>query len=208
MDLLMFTSKYARCKVYKKYLLLFGCILFASITISCHKKIININSPQLCVTDSLNILYLNNTATNPELRNLLDSARYRVTFQFYHDSTGFFNLCGWQMKDTTGSFHSGGKLLHETSQSALSIAGTNISLGNIHIGKSGRDSLYADTNKPGFEYILFVPRKRIDLADGINNVVYDVYRSSALPDPVHPFVPLPANMIASIADPSPPHKAI
>jgi hypothetical protein len=206
MDLLIFTSKSTSCKVYKKYLVLFGCILFASITTSCHKNISKINSPQLCVADSLHILYLNNTANNPELKKLLDSARYRVTFQFYHDSTGALNLDAWPMIDTSGIYmKNSAKLLHEASASGISISGVKVNIGNIHLDQVGRDSLYSDTNRTGYQYILFFPRIQIDTLKGLNNVVYDVYGSPTLPIPGPP-PPPPSIKIATIAKPSPPYK--
>jgi hypothetical protein len=203
MDTSTFTSKYTSCKVYKKYLLLFGCIWFSCTIISCHVK----QNPQLCVTtDSLHILYLNNTANNPELKNLLDSARYRVTFQFYHDSTGVLNLDAWPMTDTSGIYmKTSAKLLHEASVSGISIASVKVNIGNLHLDQIGRDSLYGDTNRTGYQYIIFVPRIQIDTIKGVNNVVYDVYGRPALPPPDPG--PFPSsNKIATIANPSPPYK--
>ena len=202
MDLLIFTSKYAGCKVYKKYLVLFGCILYACTIISCKSK----QNTQVCAADSLHILYLNNTPTNPELRNLLDSAKYKVSFQFYHDSTGFLNLGAWPMIDTSGIYmKNSAKLLHEASVSGISITGVKVNMGNIHLDQVGRDSLYSDTNRTGYQYILFVPRIQIDTVMGVNNVVYDVYGRPALPPPdPGPFPP--SNKITTILNPSPPYK--
>jgi hypothetical protein len=202
MKFLLFTSKYTNGKVYKNYLISFGCILLACMIISCH------NNTQENVTENLNILYLNNTSANPELKNLLNATKKRVSFQFYHDASGIFNLDAWPMIDSIGNYskHSA-KLLHETDALGVSITGVNVSLGNIHIVRSGRDSLLTDTNKAGFQYILFYPKILTDTVRGVNNIVYEIYGSATIPTKAHPFVPLPTNVITNVGNPSPPYQA-
>jgi hypothetical protein len=202
MKFLIFTSKYTNGRVYKNYLIGFGCILFTCTIMSCH------NQTQQNVTENLNILYLNNTTANPELKQLLNATKNRVSFQFYHDVSGIFNLDAWPMKDSLGNYNKhSAKLLHETDVLGVSITNVNVNLGNIHIVKSGRDSLLTDTNKAGFQYILFYPKIQTDTVKGVNNIVYDIYGSATLPTKVNPFVPVPANVITSAGNPSPPYQA-
>ena len=191
-------------KAYKLSLILFGFISFACMIISCH--CCNPSNP-VNITENLNWLYLNNTASNPELKQVLDSAKNkRVVFQFFHEESGLLNLAAWPMKSANGNCAKGdSRSLHTTSKLGTNITGIRVHLGNVHISKEEYDLLVPYINKPGNQYIIFVPRVNIDTVKGVNYIIYDIYGNPS-PSETSQGQPLtPANKITSTKNPSPPY---
>jgi len=228
MDFLSFVSKHSSGKLYRKFLVLFGFIFLACAGLSCNWG----KDKRPDVTENLYVLYLNNTPGNPELQRLLSNTKTkRVVFQFFHDESGILDLDAWPQKDTSGeSAVKYSILLHETSILKASIVGMGVHLGNVHIRKSGYNSLLKFVNKPGSEYIIFVPDIQHDTVKGINHIIYHIYGQSSLSEqtvaappvadtssltpvsssPASPPVvgsSAPTSEITNTSDPSPPRPA-
>jgi hypothetical protein len=175
--------------MYKKSVFLFSYIFFASIAISCNndknnqQKVIATketppaNKPPGHISGNLYTLYL----TNAELKKLLGDVKKKkmVVFQFFHNKSDTLILDAWPRQLGPYDKHNA-KALHSIPTIDTNIAGVDVHLGDLNIGRKEYKLLNNVINKKGYEYIIFIPKILVDTAIGINHVVYDIYADSSL----------------------------
>lgn len=155
--------------------------------------------------DNLYVLYLNNTAANPELATLFGYTNpldRKIIFQFFHDVSNELTLYAWpRVAGNYNSAHT--KILHISSLVKIDISGSPVHLGNCHLNNAECKKLHDVINQPGCEFILFYPWTFDDPVDGTKHIAYDIYGNTTLPLSLHEFFTQ-----ITTANPSPPRPAI
>jgi hypothetical protein len=193
----------------RKLLFLFSCIFLAYAVVSCNgnksttsenadtaKAVAALAASRANITEDLHVLYLNNR----ELKKLLDDSPSdkRIVFQFFHDKSGGLILHAWSREGQ--KFDKGKSIgLHYTNLSYASIAGKDVHLGNLHVGRDGCDSLVSLITMP---YIVFCP----EITRGHTpQVIYNIYGCSSLQSSCCDATKAVGKVIT--ANPSPPRPA-
>jgi hypothetical protein len=142
------------------------------------------------ISNKLYTLYLENTGTNPQLYRLLGDKpnQQKIVLQFFRTSTGILGLYAYPSKQNNKDFVVAAKTALSISDNVdVNLYGKEVVLGDLQSTKKDVDSLQkymvanGAPNKPGFEYIWFVPEVRKEDLSGLNYVFYNIRASSATP---------------------------
>lgn len=159
------------------------------------------------VGDQLYVYFLENSAANPRLRELLNEGRNhkKIVLQLHREKDGTLSLTAWPGKEGNAEFQVADKveLKRGSLASGVSLKDKSVYLGNTEIGPKKANDLRNLPYTPENRFILFFPKIAFIDAEKIPHLVYVVQMASDSIETA-PKANLLPDVISFDTNPSPP----